>query len=558
MVQEAMSSSTLPVDTGDGAAAKAGGAGDDVRRPSRVGSWSSQAGGDTANCEDAKEHPDNFKSESYALAPGLSASVDDRVGTSALNLLSSTSYTVLARPVDSEPLASCEATYDETGHLSKSSSAMNPSKLMPPEVVMRRRDRTPSKLSEFGATAMKKFASKVDPFQATVTGAGAMLACCAGMVNVICFYVLGTFVSHVTGTLSKAAIHTADAVFKEAYIAALLILSFVVGSAICGCLIAKSTVTFDDPLYGVALLGNSAMLIIAGLTHKTDAAPFFAAAACGLQNGMATSYSGAVIRTTHVTGLLTDLGLIIGRMVVSGTRLQYSRVRHLESIVDPWEEFRRFVLLLILATSFFFGCMLGSALYGGVGSSALWVPAIVTGLAGMYYSAYRFFCPHKPLHKISTYGGLPQEMARASNAMFALDSMRCWASRASHSPRTARAGDEPDMELDDGVMPREASSDSVSADYEAQPDGVSSVSMRIPASKGEPEGPPEAAPEALPAGIAAPPPASRTTARRIVAALDNLEAAFADLAAECAERGDVMEACDAHRALRGKVAHLVC
>jgi uncharacterized membrane protein YoaK (UPF0700 family) len=34
--------------------------------------------------------------------------------------------------------------------------------------------------------------------------------------------------------------------------------------------------------------------------------------ACGLQNAMATGYSGAVIRTTHVTGIVTALGIAVG------------------------------------------------------------------------------------------------------------------------------------------------------------------------------------------------------------------------------------------------------
>ncbi|CAF1188152.1 unnamed protein product [Rotaria sp. Silwood1] len=35
--------------------------------------------------------------------------------------------------------------------------------------------------------------------------------------------------------------------------------------------------------------------------------------ACGLQNGMCTTFSGAVIRTTHMTGVLTDIGLVLGQ-----------------------------------------------------------------------------------------------------------------------------------------------------------------------------------------------------------------------------------------------------
>jgi uncharacterized membrane protein YoaK (UPF0700 family) len=42
-------------------------------------------------------------------------------------------------------------------------------------------------------------------------------------------------------------------------------------------------------------------------------ATFWASAACGLQNAMVSTYSGAIIRTTHITGTVTDLGAMIGQ-----------------------------------------------------------------------------------------------------------------------------------------------------------------------------------------------------------------------------------------------------
>ncbi len=41
-------------------------------------------------------------------------------------------------------------------------------------------------------------------------------------------------------------------------------------------------------------------------------AQYAAACACGLQNGMATRFSGAVVRTTHMSGIVTDIGLLLG------------------------------------------------------------------------------------------------------------------------------------------------------------------------------------------------------------------------------------------------------
>ena len=50
-----------------------------------------------------------------------------------------------------------------------------------------------------------------------------------------------------------------------------------------------------------------------------------AAMACGLQNAMATTFSGAAIRTSHLSGMFTDLGIGIGH-ALRGLPLQKRRL----------------------------------------------------------------------------------------------------------------------------------------------------------------------------------------------------------------------------------------
>ena len=66
--------------------------------------------------------------------------------------------------------------------------------------------------------------------------------------------------------------------------------------------------------YGVALSVESLMLFAAIplFRHQHLAGPLLAAMACGLQNAMATTYSGAVVRTAHLSGMFTDLGIMLG------------------------------------------------------------------------------------------------------------------------------------------------------------------------------------------------------------------------------------------------------
>ena len=71
---------------------------------------------------------------------------------------------------------------------------------------------------------------------------------------------------------------------------------------------------------------------------------FLAAWACGMQNALATRYRGLVLRTTHITGLLTDLGQLIG-MRLRGHPIEIWK------ITTP----------LLLAASFVAGAAIGSA-----------------------------------------------------------------------------------------------------------------------------------------------------------------------------------------------------
>jgi uncharacterized membrane protein YoaK (UPF0700 family) len=97
-----------------------------------------------------------------------------------------------------------------------------------------------------------------------------------------------------------------------------------------------------------------------------------AAMACGLQNAMATTYSGAVIRTTHLSGMFTDLGIGLGH-ALRGLPLQR----------------RRLLLCGLIIACFLAGGIAGAVLFSRIGYRALLLPATLTGLTGVGYVFYR-------------------------------------------------------------------------------------------------------------------------------------------------------------------------
>ena len=112
------------------------------------------------------------------------------------------------------------------------------------------------------------------------------------------------------------------------------------------------------------------------LNRHSHLGDYFASCACGLQNAMATTYSGSVVRTTHVSGMFTDLGIFIGH-----------RLRGLP--VNT----RRLSLCLIIISGFLCGGIVGSYVFEKLAYATLFIPATGTGLAAVAYGLYQMRHP---------------------------------------------------------------------------------------------------------------------------------------------------------------------
>jgi len=203
-------------------------------------------------------------------------------------------------------------------------------------------------------------------------GAG-LLACVAGIVNVVGY--LGfehQAVTHLTGTTTFLGAALANGDLRAMSRLGGVMLAFLFGSALSGMLIQDSTLRLGRR-YGVALVLESAMLFgsIPFFMHGHIAGPLLAAAACGLQNAMATTYSGAVIRTSHLSGMFTDLGIGMGH-ALRGMPLQK----------------RRLMLCVLIISCFLLGAVLGGILFQRFGYLSLMVPATLTGMVGLIYGGF--------------------------------------------------------------------------------------------------------------------------------------------------------------------------
>lgn len=122
-----------------------------------------------------------------------------------------------------------------------------------------------------------------------------------------------------------------------------------------------------DRHYETALVIEAALIFIAFLLMS--AGSFYgllaASAACGLQNALATTFSAGTVRTTHLTGIVTDLGMMCGA-VLKG---------------QPFDT-RKAILLLLIVAGFISGGVIGTVLFKVIVFNTLLLPALLcVGLA---------------------------------------------------------------------------------------------------------------------------------------------------------------------------------
>ena len=202
-----------------------------------------------------------------------------------------------------------------------------------------------------------------------------LLAMNAGMINVLgLFSLLHQSVSHMTGNVSLVA----DALIQQQYghvlYLLLVVACYVLGSSYSGFILGNSHFELSQR-YGAPLCLVAIFILICWLflPYYPRYALLWASAAMGVQNAMVSHYKGTIIRTTHLSGVLTDLGLALGY-----------RFRGLNI------EKRRVILHLLILFGFILGGMIASLLYPYLQLNAFLFPAGLSLILSLLYWIFYF------------------------------------------------------------------------------------------------------------------------------------------------------------------------
>lgn len=196
---------------------------------------------------------------------------------------------------------------------------------------------------------------------------GVTLSFVAGATNAGGFLAVGQYTSHMTGVLSSVAdsLVLGQATLALAGLAALLAFTF--GAMTTAWMVNWGLRRQLQSAYGRPLLLEAALLLVFGLfgTGINFFAPLFVPLTVlvlcfimGLQNAVITKISHSEIRTTHITGLLTDLGIELGKL------LYINRLTR-QPLVEGNR--RKIRLHLSLISSFFIGGVMGALGFKHIG-----------------------------------------------------------------------------------------------------------------------------------------------------------------------------------------------
>lgn len=231
----------------------------------------------------------------------------------------------------------------------------------------------------------------------------------AGVLNIGGFMACHRFVSHVTGFATFFGVEVSQNPDNAFHAVGMLVvpLFFLLGAMLSGQLVDIRLKLGKKPRYYVTfgvIFSLTVIVLLGGLTgrfgtfgeplslQRDYALLILLCLICGIQNGTITSVSKSVLRTTHLTGITTDLGIGIVRF--------FNRRALDEVSSEAAKDVSRANLMRIGIIIFFgLGSVAGGYTFNNFGYAGFVFPVITSGLL---FSTMIYFQVLKPRYGLST------------------------------------------------------------------------------------------------------------------------------------------------------------
>jgi uncharacterized membrane protein YoaK (UPF0700 family) len=199
---------------------------------------------------------------------------------------------------------------------------------------------------------------------------GALLSFVAGAINAGGYLAVDQYTSHMSGIISAIGDDLALGNIMPVIVGAVLLCSFIGGAATTALLVNWGKRRQIRSQYALPLLLEAFVLLLFGLlgsylsTFIQLTIPIIVFLLCfvmGLQNAIVTKMSNSEIRTTHMTGVATDIGIEIGRMLY-WNRSKLANKYHFVQFNN-----QKLKLHLLILGMFMIGVLIGAIAFKKVG-----------------------------------------------------------------------------------------------------------------------------------------------------------------------------------------------
>ncbi len=210
-----------------------------------------------------------------------------------------------------------------------------------------------------------------------------LLSFVAGIVNVAGFLSVKRLTTNVTGHFAFFVDEVFKFHFSESLVYFFYILFFFLGSFVSSLLIEIITRKNERLIFVIPTIIESVILFsIAFLGQRliadnSNIIAFSLLFAMGLQNSLVTRISHAIVRTTHLTGLFTDLGIELSQLFF------YKAKDQKDKLVSTIR------LRLRIIAYFFTGGIVGGVFYSYLELHILFIPATML-IIGLLYDNIKF------------------------------------------------------------------------------------------------------------------------------------------------------------------------
>lgn len=212
-----------------------------------------------------------------------------------------------------------------------------------------------------------------------------VLSFVAGIVNVTGFLAFNQLTTNVTGHFALFIYDVANFEFWKGTVYFLYIFSFLIGSFTSSLLIEKYKENKRLNVFVIPTILESLILISIGvlsnllIIESANLIICLLLFAMGLQNSFVTKISNAVVRTTHLTGLFTDLGIDISQLFFKKLRSQREKLKS------------NIKLRIFIIAFFFAGGLVGGFFYSeaNIKLNTLIIGALIL-LASLFYDDFRY------------------------------------------------------------------------------------------------------------------------------------------------------------------------